>query len=86
MNLLANANMMAEWISIEDRLPEAHPGPVVPVSDNVLVFTRGQQISIERFFGIPGKWSGGYYEIGDFVSHWMPLPEPPNVPKQTGVE
>ena len=70
---------MSEWISVEDRLPEVHPNPVIQVSDRVLVFTKNRKISLEYFFGIPRHWSGGYYQIGNFVTHWMPLPDFPEV-------
>lgn len=56
-----------EWISVKDRLPLC--GERVLISDGSSVF--------EAYLSISHKWvrSGiGWYEV---VTHWMPLPEPP---------
>jgi hypothetical protein len=67
------------WIHVNDDLPEIKPPKkgrnIVPMSDPVLVCTRDGRFSIERMFG-EKKWSGGYYEIGDFVEFWMKLEKP----------
>lgn len=60
---------MSEWISIEDRLPT--------LKARVIVFDASG-------FGVVSgrRGSAGWYLEGDFdcfcnVTHWMPLPEPP---------
>ena len=64
---------MSEWISVEDKLPQEKV--------RVLLFDNGG-------FGImSGRLgSAGWYLEGDLdkyanVTHWMPLPEPPEQPK-----
>ena len=68
-----------EWISVEDRLPEE--------SVDVLVVVKiGNRVSVDtdRIYG--GKWFN-YGKLGHlqgYVTHWMPLPEPPKT--KGGVE
>ncbi len=63
-----------EWISIADRLPEE--------SVDVLVVVKiGNRVSVDtdRIYG--GKWFN-YGKLGHlqgYVTHWMPLPEPPKM-------
>lgn len=66
---------MSEWISVKDRLPEK--------SQAVLAFSRDkvQQIA-ELRDDISGmhryKWDCDTYDLeSDWVTHWMPLPDPP---------
>lgn len=61
---------MSEWISVDDRLPDENIIVLVCDGDDV------EMGSHDRHFG----WA--IYEWGgpssrSFVSHWMPLPEPP---------
>ena len=59
---------MAEWISVEDRLPE--PGERVLVTDGSFV--------CEAYLNIINKWVRGGTELFFMrPSSWMPLPEPP---------
>lgn len=65
---------MPEWISVKDRLPEE--------MQTVLVFDQIEKISTMTFYtdSMYGKcWSDDYeQEINlGWVTHWMPLPEPP---------
>jgi hypothetical protein len=57
------------WISVEDRLP--------PLGE-VLICTRGNYVGV-AWFHANGKFEtgGGLMLDTKFVSHWMPLPEPP---------
>ncbi len=63
---------MSEWVSVKDRMPE--PGvPVLVVYSGHVQYVTYQLEAIE--------WSsteGGETMPLSFVSHWMPLPEPPN--------
>lgn len=60
---------MSEWISVEDRLPTD--------AKEVLVFTSYKQMWIDIYciWGDENAPSWG----DDNVTHWMPLPEPPEV-------
>lgn len=55
------------WISIKDRLPEKHIG--------VYAYDKNHGMLIMSF---DGKWFSDHNNIYDDVTHWMPLPEPPN--------
>ena len=66
---------MSEWISVEDRLPESSDGrwskDVIALCDNGEVF---------RLACMGDYWQGStaFIESGaDRVTHWMPLPDPP---------
>ena len=59
--------MKQEWISVKDRLPEEKVKVLVVLGSNI----RGKRICIDQ--RISGNWRG----LGRLVTHWMPLPEPP---------
>ena len=65
---------MSEWISVKDRLP-----PVAEWSgDRVLVYTEEGYIHEGLYEGEKfDEWIDKYFDSG-YVTHWMPLPEPPN--------
>ena len=64
---LQKAAPMAEWISVEERLPEQYgPFLIADNEGNMEVATWTKQ------FG----WFSGCYRV-KHVTHWMPLPEPP---------
>lgn len=77
---------MAEWIDVNERLPE--------LNTRVLVYyfcAEGYStITVARF----DKYTNGdiWWELDDdnqelcIVTHWMPLPEPPRTPKERGAE
>lgn len=61
---------MSDWISVNDRLPENHRS--VLVSDNFGnvfdgIYYNGKNFIIRSSFG----------DSVNGVTHWMPLPEPP---------
>lgn len=67
---------VGKWISVKDRLPDSF--------DVVLVYSDGF-ISIswreteKRKNGIVGWHWNSYPDSFGYVTHWMPLPEPPEV-------
>ena len=60
---------MSQWIPVDERLPE--------IGVSVLVADFGDVHEM--------AWNGRYWVVpasgwvGDGVTHWMPLPEPPEV-------
>ena len=62
---------MSEWISVKDRLPKIDEEVLVCFTDgfNQIKFGVAWTISIDG-------WSGYF---GGNITHWMPLPEPPEV-------
>lgn len=62
------------WISVDDRRPK--PGTRVLATDGVFVG--------EAIYALDGRWSGyggGILRdcLGSVITHWMPLPETPEV-------
>lgn len=60
---LERLNEARRWVPVEERLP--------PVNTAVLTRWRGETFSVDWRFP-SGEWT-----TGAFVTHWMPLPEPP---------
>lgn len=62
-----------EWISIKDRMPK-------PMTWILALCARSRNYEIVRFDHINDDWDSvlpnhGYFK--DYVTHWMPLQEPP---------
>ena len=64
-DLLANGVTVQKWIPVTERLPDWRDG-------KVLVFTSYGFSICERT--VNGRWKGQH---ANWVTHWMPLPEPP---------
>lgn len=69
---------MMEWISVKERLPKN-----TGISENVILHTRNGKV-VTGWLEIGAfKWwileDADYHESVefDYVTHWMPLPEPP---------
>lgn len=84
-NLIANGVTVQEWISVEDRLPDA-TGRYLAVKKRIAPDALGgnrTDIVILRFFEDSGfkmpihiqNWINE--EINEEITYWMPLPEPP---------
>lgn len=65
--------MSSEWISVNDRLPEAGYGQILCTASGRVIYG--------WLRSWPGpkakKWKGVHYVIGEEVTHWQPLPAPP---------
>lgn len=65
--LLDSGVTVQEWVSVDDRLPDK------PMK--CLVYTkRGDCCGYDILY-----YNQGFYSQYDNVTHWMPLPEPPEV-------
>ena len=63
-----------EWVSVEERLPGVSGNYICAVKDkNGSVWTIPAEWSLEM-----KMWIGAFGEIKNIVTHWMPLPEPPD--------
>lgn len=66
-----------EWVSVEERLPEKYT--------DVLVYCFSGSIEVALIDG-DGVWGDGVATLGelygDGVTHWMPIPEPPEDRKE----
>ena len=63
-----------EWISVEERLPGVSGNYICAVKDkNGSVWTIPAEWSLEM-----KMWLGAFGEIKNIVTHWMPLPAPPD--------
>lgn len=59
---------MSEWISVKDKLPEE--------DDLYNVYCKDGSMAYAWF--VKDRWFIDCCECGDgYVTHWMPLPEPP---------
>lgn len=65
---------MAEWISVEERLPEDNHSVLVYCPYNKCIFTAYYDDFAGEWVHFGGCMPGEVYYP---VSHWMPLPEPP---------
>lgn len=63
------ARAQPRWVSVEERLPS----PEV----EVLVFTRDRLIGVDKFFGTIFGQPTFSQRGAKRITHWMPLPEPP---------
>ena len=70
--LIANGVTVQEWVPVDDRLPKDWT--------DVLVSSRFGFLETAVYTGTPGKWriewNGDMLEA-DSITHWMPLPQPP---------
>lgn len=58
-----------EWVSVKDRLPEQYT--------DVIVFTKNGIIDVDCLEHIMSWGEEDFCKYGDNVTHWMPLPTPP---------
>lgn len=58
---------MSDWISVKDRMPDT--------GISVLVFAYDNQMWVA--YWVPDWWSDYFDNEVHCVTHWQPLPEPP---------
>jgi hypothetical protein len=58
----------SEWISVEDRLPE--------IEGVYLAYTTRRTIEVAHFYPY---YVNGKPQFDYWITHWMPLPEPPKM-------
>lgn len=69
---------MNEWISVEDKLPEQRN---LPRSRSVLIYCKSNLCTFTAVYNFEScgweYFACGSVEVMEYVTHWMPLPEPP---------
>ena len=68
-----------QWISVEDRLPERIGYTIVLLDDRQL---RHRRVSFAKYQNVSKRWELTGRRSYWRVTHWMPLPEPPEEVKQ----
>ena len=70
---IAELEAAQRWIPVSERLPELDQDVLAVVDDDIVIGSFGQ--------GWDGEISFDRDEVGStrYVTHWMPLPEPPEV-------
>lgn len=76
--LYGEGEMMAEWISVKDRLPECGVSVLIHFKSG-LNMAAGflQDVDEDRTMWCAYTDDGFYADCDYEPSHWMPLPEPP---------
>ena len=71
---------MSEWISVKDRLPvfrQYNQNDESGYTEDVLMCFVWGRIRINNFEKVDGIVTTGYGNNLNEVTHWMPLPKPP---------
>lgn len=89
--LILSSQTIGGWISVKDRLPDAagYECLVCAVNEN---YNQTHVFTAHTGYGEPGWWTGNVHYMSRVtspsdnrlhpalnVTHWMPLPEPPEV-------
>ena len=62
---------MSDWISVKDRLPKGYA--------KCWVNYRSGWIEFQREATFDGHWYVNGNRADEYITHWMPLPEPPGI-------
>ena len=75
IDLINNPSMLAQWISVKDRLPESTDLYLINAVHRYNKTDGYRSAQVRLYFKDDDEWHGlpDLYE----VTHWMPLPEPP---------
>lgn len=78
-HLLANGVTIQKWIPVYERLPELIPcNAGTAYSEAVIAWTSGKKAMVAVWDGTDFLCAEDYWEAwGEYITHWMPLPEPP---------
>ncbi len=79
LDLAISALSRDRWISVEERLPEENGFYLVKVESPHIPVRAYEYKPDMGWDGNDRLWKGydGSYVFDHFVTHWMPLPEPP---------
>lgn len=84
-----DTNVLGKWISVKDRLPEATEPDVkgnIVFSKKVLVYEVYEDgftyTTVSQCNVAMGSWLSEVPSFGCKVTHWMPIPEPPEEVKK----
>ena len=74
-----DTNVGSKWIPVTERLPELIPcNAGTAYSEAVIVWTDGRKAMVAVWDGVNFLCAADYWEAWDEnITHWMPLPEPP---------
>jgi hypothetical protein len=81
------AAMLPKWISVEERRPEGNDDVLVfvqhPISGHcwTQIAHRLSAMAMDECDEHDEWWLDGSGETVRYITHWMPLPEPPEVTK-----
>ena len=81
LKTLPKAQEAQGWVSVKDRLPEGRTNPHTLDFEPVLCATVFGDIRVYKYGQRLGQTEAHFYHgyswMDDYVTHWMPLPEPP---------
>lgn len=79
VTFVTDKNDGGKWIPVTERLPELIPcNAGTAYSEAVIVWTTGRKAMIAVWDGTDFICAADFWDaVGETITHWMPLPEPP---------